>query len=257
MKWSKEQQKDHEQYHEKSRQNLVEGKHTVTHLDKIVENGNRGIMLIKKISDIPEVSRNISLIMMEICSNNPGFYFQEIPHFTLDCHRFKRQEEISPASQVVLRIAPASTQTIPLIGDLSKIELCDYTKVLEEEISKEPLYNIEIKGIGVGFDGLIAQVWYDEKRMIDFTSRLGERVRKEIPSMDFQWGIVKRKAPVRLINLTRFTGRENIEKVLEYANNNRTKEIGNFKMNSVNLLFSDHYLQTKNTLEFGTYYFAS
>ena len=71
--------------------------------------------------------------------------------------------------------------------------------------------------------------------------------------MDFQSGIVKHKVPIRVVNLARFTGDEDRNKVLGYVEEDR--ELGIFTMKSVDLVLSDHYIQRENTQKLAEYSF--
>jgi len=177
-----------------------------------------------------------------------GFYYQDIPHFTVDCHRYLTEDGL-----------PKDINSLPLEEQkknvISEEEFVAYDRILKETIGEEVAYPIELKGVAIGGDGLIAQVWYDDERLQEFNVRLGEKVRKESPSMDFQWGIVKNHVPIRVLNLTRFTGEEDKEKVLKYIKENRNREMGKFSMKLVDLVASDHYIQKKNTSELGMYHF--
>ena len=73
--------------------------------------------------------------------------------------------------------------------------------------------------------------------------------------MDFQWGMVKHKVPLRVVNLTRFTGNEDVEKIIDFVDKNKEKEFGDFSMNYVTLALSDHYIQKKNTQTIDSYEF--
>ena len=73
--------------------------------------------------------------------------------------------------------------------------------------------------------------------------------------MYFQWGIVKNKVPIRVLNLTRFTGEEDKNKVVDYVDKNRNREIAQLSMDIADLVLSNHYIQKKNTLELGKYSF--
>lgn len=231
MDWSKAQKKSHEESFDMFRQKYLDGELRNKSISEIQGDKNRCVALIHKVSSLP-----IWNLRREIQKNLHGFYHQEIPHFTIDCHRYLRGDEIQ--GKVI-----------------SDEELAEHGRVLGEIIGNEAPYDVEINGIAIGGDGLIAQVWFDEERLIDFTRRLGEKVRKEIPSMDFEWGFVKSKVPKRIMNLTRFTGGEDRAKVVAYADNNRVREIDKFSMDVANLVLSDHYIQKKNTKDLGGYFF--
>ena len=76
------------------------------------------------------------------------------------------------------------------------------------------------------------------------------------PSMNFIWGMAKKKCPVRVINLARFTGKENREKVIEIVDANREKDFGGFNMKNAYLYLSDHYMQSKNPRILRSYSFS-
>jgi len=248
MIWSPEQAKAHKESAEKFREAYVKGENKITRVEDIKSNRNRCFTLIERIDRHPATFNEFKNIYSKL-EEIPGFYFQEISHFTIDCHRYKKDVEFPEGLK---NIAP----NLELGFLISEGEWHSYDRVLKEEINKEPAYDVEIKGIAFGGDGLIAQVWYDDKRMMDFTSRLGERVRKEVPSMDFQWGMVKGKIPYRVVNLTRFTGEEDKKRVLDFVDANKESDSVKFTMTDVNLVFGDHYLQARKTLDFGTYEFA-
>ncbi|MAH03301.1 hypothetical protein CMI39_00765 [Candidatus Pacearchaeota archaeon] len=246
MKWSREQTKAHEDASLKFRQNYVEGKNRVISLEDIKNEKRKCVTLIDRIDSHFNIFDSLVGISNEILERFPEFYFQNILHFTVDRHKYsdKLVENINDFS--------LNGQQRWLI---SPKELEAYKQILNEEISKESTFQAELKGVVFGGDGLVAQVWYDDKRMINLTSRLGEKVRKEVPSMDFQWGLSKHKVQLRVVTLTRFTGQENKEDVLKYIDANKNEELGTFNMGPLKLVFSDHYIQEMNTKTLGSYAF--
>jgi len=249
MIWSEAQRKDHEEAHERNRQALVKGRHKVTPKDRIVHNRNRAVSLVKKIQDFPETNKSYAHVWAELTGLKS--YNQDTSHFTLDCHRYGEVDLIS--GKIGDFTAEAQVNMF-----LSPEEFKIYDRVLREEIGKEPAYDIEIKGIGVGADGLVAQVWYHDEKMTNFILGLRDRVRSEVPTMDFKWSVVEREVPVRVVNLTRFTGEEDPKKVLEYVDEgrNRGREFGISRMNYIDLIFSDYYVQDRNTFELSAYVFS-
>ena len=250
MKWSKEQREGHEQNAEKFRAAYVKGKNKTASLEAIAGCRRRCVTLIEPANAMTGLYQVGGRLEREIMrAGSSGSYCQEIPHFTIDCHRYLTEDKLLEN----INQMPLDHQRELII---TPDELKEYNRVLLEEIGREPSFLVEIRGIAFGGDGLVAQVWYDDKKMIDFTTRLGERVRKEIPSMDFQWGVVKNKVPLRVVNLTRFTGKEEREKVIRVVDVNRDADFGIFRMRKASLYFSDHYVQSKNNLVLGIYNFS-
>ena len=246
MKWSKEQIEKHQNNFDMFKEKYIKGENGRSSIENIWEDKRRCITLIhllqsENIIELPKIIR-------ELNGGIPGFYYQEIPHFTIDYHRYLTADKLSSGINNI----PLDEQRKRVIIDE---ELSIYGKILKEQIQKETPYKIELRGIAIGGDGLIAQVWYDNKRLQEFNGRLGEKVRQEIPTMDFQWGIVKNKVPIRVLNLTRFTGEEDKNKVVDYVDKNRNREIAQLSMDISDLVLSDHYIQKKNTLELGKYSF--
>lgn len=235
MNWSKEQTEAFQRSYENFREIYTKDENRKTSIDAIHNDKRRCITLINRVyrSEIFDIQNELRGISK--------FYHQEIPHFTIDCHRYLTADKI-PAEINSLSLSDQISTTI------SPAEFSAYDKILEEILVREKAFNFEMNGIAIGGDGLIVQIWYDHNRMQDLTDRLGEKVRKEVPSMDFQWGIVKNKVPIRVLNLTRFTGEENKEGVLEYVEKNKEREIAKFKSDEFGLFFSDHYIQESNTL---------
>ena len=178
----------------------------------------------------------------------PELYNQEILHFTIDCHRYKKTDEL-PEDINEFSLKEQQKEVI------SPEELRNYSRILREEIGKEEKIPAELKGVAFGGDGLVIPVYYEFQRLNDFAEKIGKRVNEEVPSMDFQWGMVKNKIPLRVVNLTRFTGEENRENVIDYVNKNNSKKIGYFNIDRINLVLSDHYIQKGNTRNLGTFNF--
>lgn len=245
MEWSKEQREAHEANYIKFRQEYLENKNRTASIGDIERNKNRCVTLVRL------VNGKVNSVLKSICDQaSVEFYLQEIQHFTIDCHRYMKGESL-----------PGDIDNLPAVKQekavISSEELKAYDGVLKEVIGTEPYFDIEIKGISIGGDGLVAQVWYDDKRMIDLTSRLGEKVRKEVPSMDFQWEMVRGKASYRVINLTRFTGQEDKQKVLDFVDQNRDCQIESFKLDLATLFFADHYIREAKTRLLGEYRFKN
>ncbi len=250
MEWSREQREGHEQNAEKFREAYIKGENKTASLEAITSCRRRCVTLIEPASVMAGVCRVGERLEREIMrAGSLSSYCQEIPHFTIDCHIYLTEDKL-----------PENINQMPLDEQRNRVitpdEFVAYDKVLREEIGKEPSFLVKVKGIVFGGDGLVAQVWYDDKRMIDFTTRLGERVRREVPSIDYQWGMVKGKVPLRVVNLTRFTGSENREKVIKYVDESRGADLERFRMILASLYFSDHYVQGKNNLVLGSYNFS-
>jgi len=239
MKWSEEQRKAHEEMYERFSQDLVEGRRKTASIEQIKGDKNKCFPLVSRVDLHRDIRDGIAKVHGEL-RELQGFYFQDIPHFTIDCHRYRKSDELPEGFD------EASLETQPLLL-ISEDELTIYGRVLTEEIVQEPPYEIEINGVSIGTDGLVARVWYDDQRMIDFTQRLGEIVRREVPGMDFIWERIKIRDPTRTIVLTRFTGEEDTQEVLKYVDANRERGLGGFVMRSIDLLFADHYLQKGKT----------
>jgi hypothetical protein len=242
MIWLKEQTEKHKNNFETFREKYLKGENGSSSIADIQNNKRRCATLVHKVN-----STELNKVREEL-QGIEGFYSQEIPHFTIDCHRYLTDDRLPDYINAI----SLEEQKENLI---TEEELKSYDKILREIIGNEKFYDFELKGVAIGGDGLIAQVWFDYERMNEMTSRLGEKVRSEIPTMDFQWGIVKHNVPIRVLNLTRFTGDEDKNKVLEYVDKNKNRLIGNFSMRGLDLLASDHYIQKKNTLELGKYDF--
>jgi len=250
MAWSKEQVQAHEENARRFREAYVKGENRISSVEDIVNDGRRCVSLIN-----PNLPSSIGMEMDNIEKQLSGLYVQEIPHFTIDCHRYLTEDQLpSDINEGSLDERVSIHELVNLV--MNDEEIYIYSRVLFEEFGKESVYGSEVKGVAFGGDGLIAQVWYDDKRMIDFTGRLGERVRQEVPSMDFQWGMVKNKVPLRVVNLTRFTGEEDKKNVMKYVDENKEKEFGDFLMHTADLILSDYYIQRKNTLRLHKYLFS-
>ena len=164
MKWSIEQTKSHQEGAEKFREAYVRGENKITSIEDVINCQKRCLTLIN-----PNIPLSVGITIIDIRDQSSEFYFQEIPHFTVDCHRYLTENNL-PFGINQMEIKDQKEVVV------SSIELNIYDRVLKEEFGKEEPYQCEIKGVAFGGDGLIAQVWYDDKKMIDFTSRLGEKV---------------------------------------------------------------------------------
>ena len=248
MEWSREQLIVHQRNFDKFREMYIKGKTNTISLTDIVGCKKRCITLIEQVQ-MPSITNNLELLTAEMMPRFPGSYFQEIPHFTINCHRYLNPDGLP--EDINSRGLEEQKRLV-----ITPEELDAYDRILRENIEQEPLFRIEIKGVSFGADGLVAQIWYDNQRLQDFNDSLGERVRTEVPSMDFQWGLVKNKIPIRVINLIRFIGNEDPTEVIRYTDANRDREFGTFDMDRASLVFSDHYLQRRNTIMLGKYNFS-
>lgn len=160
--------------------------------------------------------------------NAPELYFHEIPHWTFDCHRYEKD-----ASRLTQLATPEET--------------AQYQRILQQEIGKEKPFEIEVGGIVCGGDGIMAAVWYDTGRMVALTNRIRKRVKEETPVMDNPWGLAVNQFPKRFVNLARFTGAENREKVADIVMRNKDLDFGGYELGEIDLLDADHYIQKERT----------
>ena len=82
---------------------------------------------------------------------------------------------------------------------ISSEEFNVYNRVLLEEFGKEGFYDCEVKGVVFGGDGLTANVWYDDKRMLDFTFRLGKESEVKCLVWIFNLGLLSIKFQLGLL----------------------------------------------------------
>lgn len=244
MECSKAQVKDHAEFYERNRADFLEKGPVTKSIENIKEDSNRCLPLIYDVNSLDGLAR----VRDELREVSPGSYVQDRFHFTIDCHRYRKGPEL-----------PGNINDMSLIEQenilITDEEYYTYDRLLREMIRAEPYFEGEVRNLSLSFDGLAAEVYFDDQRMIDFTTRLGERVRREVPTMDFQWSFVKRKVPSRVVNLSRFTGNEDKQKVLEYVDSNRDRPLGEFYLIVPRLVVSDHYLQEDKTIDLGTYIF--
>ena len=246
MQWSKEQTKAHADSAEKFRVAYVAGENKNASLEDIKNCRRRCVSLIEPVRVGPRAYQLPLSLINELINTSPGSYLQEMPHFTIDCHRYVGEDKLPP--DINHKRFKVQQRLV-----ISASEFEDYDRVLREEVGRERVFPVELKGVAFGGDGLVAQVWYDNARLQDFNDRLGERVRKVVPSMDFVWGMVKGRVPYRIVSLTRFTGDEDRMKMLDFVDANKDLGIGDFDMKKFWLMFSDHYIQNRNTGELGVY----
>lgn len=250
MGWSKEQTEAHEASFDKFRAAYIAGENKTASLEDITNCRKRCVTLIRLMSFDPRINGELDAFSRQIREFSRESYFQEVPHFTIDCHRYLTEDKL-----------PENTNQLTLEEQQKLVitpeEFSVYNQILSEQIGKEKIFPAELQGVAFGGDGLVAQVWYNNQRLQDFNDRLGERVRREIPSMDFVWGMVKGRVPYRVLNITRFTGKENREHTLAFVDKNRDKRFGEFSISELNLCFADHYIQKKNSKVLGEYTFAS
>lgn len=235
---SQEQTRAFEEFYERLKSDYSKERNKSNSLECISNSRVRCIALIKPVD-----------IKVEGLGEIGGLYIHETPHFTLDCHRYlipnKLPEDINEMSLEEQKRRVITPEELEL-----------YQKILTEECLLEQHYELEAKGVSFGPDGLVVQAYSDYERMQRFNDRLGERVRREIPSMDFQWGVVKNRIPVRAVFVARFTGKEDRKQVLRFVEQNRDKNLGLFDIDYLHLILSDHYVQNRNTLELGSYRFS-
>ena len=247
MNWSKEQTEEHARSAEQFREAYLQGRNKYAPVAAILGDRRRCVTLVELLGRHPPIVKRIAELNGELGISS-GLYFQEIPHFTVDCHRYLTADKL-PAEINEMVLVEQQRQVIPTE------ELSAYDKILREEVRREKSFAFEVKGVAFGGDGLVAQVWYDNARMQAFNDRIGERVRREVPTMNFQWGIVKNKVPVRVVNLARFTGLEDRKEVTAFVDANKESLIGGNTILVANLLLSDHYIQERNTLNWSAYAF--
>lgn len=249
MGWSREQTEAHEASFDKFRAAYIAGENKTASLEDIANCRKRCVTLIRLMSLDPRINSELEAFSRQTREFSSESYLQEIPHFTIDCHRYLTEDKLP---ENINQLALEEQQKLVITPE----EFSIYDKILSEQIGKEKFFPAELRGVAFGGDGLVAQVWYDNQRLHGFNDKLGERVRKEVPSMDFIWGMVKGKVPYRVLNITRFTGKENKEQVLSFVDKNRDKRFGEFNISELNLCFADHYVQKKNFYVFGEYSFS-
>ena len=220
--------------YEKFKQAYLEGKESKKSIEDITGDKRRCITLVHKIKENTPLYEIVSAFSDILKDNFPEMYVQEIPHFTIDCHRYLKE--------------PIEGQKI-----ITPEEFMIYNQILKEEIGSLDSFPFEINGVSFGNDGLVAQVWYSPEALVDFNGRLGKKVREEVPSMDFEWGMAKNKIPIRVVNLARFTGNEDKGKIIPLVDLLKETNFGEQIMGEMSLLESDHYIQKKNTKVLGDY----
>lgn len=221
LKISKEQEFFYKVSHETFKNDYINGNAVTKSIDELINTKQRYLTLINVV-DVLILSNNIIRRLFII---NPNLYKQEIPHITIDSHR---------------KVEDAS---IELISTNEELEA--YCQILDEEVSKESYFPTKLKGLNFGKDGIIIPVYFEYNRMIDFTSSLGEKIRKEVPRFDFEWHLVKDRLPIRAINLARFTGNEDKDTIVKFIEEYKDYYFGLIDIDIVKLVMADKYIQEK------------
>jgi hypothetical protein len=234
MEISNAQAEKHGKNYADYKQAYLDGRESKKSLEDIAGDKRRCITLVHELGKETPTYELISRVSNFLRGTFSGLYVQDIPHFTIDCHRYIKE--------------PAEGQKI-----ITPEEFDLYNQILKEEIGSLNSFPFKVQGVSFGSDGLVAQVWYNPEILINFNDKLGKKVRAEVPSMDFEWGMAKGKVPIRVINLARFTGEEDKGKIERFVEHLKGINMGEQNMNEMSLLESDHYIQKKNTQVLGRY----